>query len=142
MVPVQGDRVSAAELRRQPGLADLHDALAAIDGGDDLVMKPIEGFEKGTVAAIAQADPDQVAGIAGPRDQKDEVFILAYDHAPLGEGVIPDGQIVGFVKSGIGDMHAIMAPVAQVRGKRLGQLIVDQQFHVLLRTMWSVWRAA
>ena len=58
---------------------------------------PLEGGEQVALSAVAEAHPHEYAGGSGPVGQMEEVFIFADQSAAVGDGVIPDVQVVGFV---------------------------------------------
>ena len=77
-----------------------------------------------------------------PFGEIQEVLILADDNAFFTFGVPANLAIGSVAQLQIEDMLAIESPAANPLGKSTGKLVIDDEFHGVRRTTWSVWWAA
>jgi hypothetical protein len=67
-----------------------------------------------------------------------EVFIFADDDAVLKFGVAANGDVRGVTQACIEDVLAIESAIAEVISEGDRQLIINDKFHDVGRTTWSV----
>jgi hypothetical protein len=94
----------------------------------------IHGTEKGFVAAVPHPQPHEPSGIARLDREKYKVLSLAEKNTIFADAVLPKEAIIGFFQMQFQDMKAIMSALTQVDCQCDGQLIVDQESHVVSTT--------
>ncbi len=67
-----------------------------------------------------------------------EVFIFAADDAIVKCGVAANGAICGVTQARLKDVLAIESASAQVNGESDRQLVINDKFHDVGSTTWSV----
>src|SRR5207253_9424501 len=108
-----------------PVSSQLDDPLPGLEGKDEIVMRPFEGFDQRAVTAVAQAYPEQSARVARTRRKIDEIFVFADQDSVVGAAPRPEDQIRGLIETDVNDVCTVVVAPAEVVCQLKGQLIVN-----------------
>ncbi|HZV87828.1 MAG TPA: hypothetical protein VFF95_09790 [Candidatus Binatus sp.] len=123
-------------------LADFNNAVASLEAGLDSWPRTLERCDERCSTTVAEADPDEFDFGVTLLGEVKEVFVFANDDPSLKFGVAANGAIRGVAQACLKDVLAIESAVAQMFGKSDRQLVIDDKFHDVGSTTWSVWWAA
>ncbi len=106
-----------------------NDPLTFLQRRDDVGQSAVEGGEEGQFSRVAKPYPHEHAGGAGPIGEMEEILIFADQSATLGNGVVPDIEVAGFVHVHVEDVLRIMAARIEEASEGCRKLVVDEEFH-------------
>ena len=122
--------------------ANLDDTLTFVNRRNKVFMNPIESFNQSHVTAIAQTDPDQSSLVTRSVREEEKILVLADQHPLLTDAPCPKLQVARLVEAQVDGVRAFMPASAEENGQGGRELIVDEEFHAVLSTTWSVCCAA
>lgn len=119
-------------------LANFNNPVAGLEARLDSWPGTLESCEKRCSTAVPEAHPDEFDfGVALLGEVK-EVFIFANDDAILKFGVAANDAVRGVAQARLKYVLAIESAIAQVFGESDRQLVINDKFHDVGSTAWSV----
>ena len=135
MFPLDSDLLVCASISF---LTDFNDSVASVQAGFDPLPRALESVAECRSTTVAEADPDDFDFGMALLGEVKEVFIFAYDDAVLKFGVAANGGVCGVTQARLKDVLAVESAIAQVFGECDRQLVIDDKFHDVGSTTWSV----
>jgi hypothetical protein len=119
-------------------LADFNNPVAGLEAGLDFWPRTLESCEERCSTTVAEPNPDEFDFGVALLGEVEEVFVFANDDASLKFGVAANGAIRGVAQARLKYVLAVESAVAQMFGESDRQLVIDDKFHDVGSTTWSV----